>query len=489
MSSKFINIHLSNDIASHDERFDTLISPNGTVASLEAIELRHGISPDNIISFDGASYANAEETFERVKNAIGETRSTIFMTVLLYNAEPTLTFAAKLKSYFGDSIHIILGGQLTSYHDWANNHPYLHNSSIDAVATGDAEAIIPQIIRDLETNTLQRLYRDKIHDGLFSIFSYDHFADLDSRFSAMQEVAGFRQLCVQGAGGPGCSWAVTQGKACSFCALQNIGTMNRLPLDDYFAFERSLQDKFGFTEHDRFFAVDNQFIPVMGTSKQIEWLKAYINSRNKYEIVVPKYAYLTVNSIDKERAQLLKEAGITEVYLGVDHFDKGALVEEGKPFKDKAILYRCLRSLEDVGITARIGLVLGAAVESQKTFDNVKSGLTEVLEKFPNTIKTVGVFPIELLPGSETFEEMKVLIAKDASAQEARQILKTFDAVGYLSRKQQKKLQDYFITKHSSLSLEEFSSGVREVQDIVKAHHKVTYSVDTSPNRDILKGS
>ncbi|PCI24652.1 hypothetical protein COB57_04540, partial [Candidatus Peregrinibacteria bacterium] len=329
MNIKLLNIHLS-DLPEEKERFDTLISPSGTVATLNKIASNLGIEH---MGYDGA-FPNSEEVAQAIKNDIRNTLESgsspvLLFTTLVYNAQSTLAFITEIKQEFTHSVKIIVGGQLIPFAKKA----YIQNLNIDAVCIGDGEALIPELMNDIKQGTLKRHYEKWLSSspettGKFEMVDYSNFYQLDERMLAQKALSGLSQLCLQGLGGPGCSWAANnKNKACDFCSLQNITEMNRQSLDTVMQTQKYLQDTLN---PDRFFDVANQFLPFLSVKENIEWLKKYINKREEYNINTPKYVYLTVISVTDKIATLLKQAGVEEVYLGVDHFDKTALTELNK---------------------------------------------------------------------------------------------------------------------------------------------------------------
>ncbi len=474
---KLLNAHVT-AIPPERERFDTLIAPSGTVGTLNELANAHGVEH---MGFDSA-FPNPNAVQIAIKNEVESVLQVgghpiLLCTTLVYNAEATLRLAEELKKDFSERIKIVLGGQLIPFTEKA----YLNNPNVDSVCIGDAEAIFPQLLADAQSGDLREQYTDWLRNrpqrGKFSFVNYDNFFALEARMAKQREVSGFSQLCIQGLGGPGCSWAAgNKNGACDFCALQNITEMNTQPLDAQMSVEAELQEKFA---NDRLFDVSNQFLPFINPRQNAEWLRKYIQTRNKYGVSIPKYTYLTVTSINQEIAGLLKEAGVVEVYLGVDHFDTEALKEENKSHRTTRRLEQTLNALRQNGITVRIGLVVGSSRETVQSLQSLQDGVAWLKSNYREMIKALGVFPIYVLPGSKVYERVKQI-------PEARQIIERFEQRGYFTKEEEAELTRIYIQNHSEASPEEIEDVIKKLQDSV-AEFTISHDYNNSPGPESLR--
>ncbi len=474
---KLLNAHIT-EISPERERFDTLISPSGTVGTLNQLAKENGVEH---MGFDSA-FPNPKAVQSAIQNEIEFVLQTgdtpiLLGTTLVYNAEATLKLAEELKHDFRERIKIVLGGQLIPFATQA----FERNPNIDTVCVGDAEAIFPQLIKDTQSGKLRGQYTDWLisgrQRGKFAFVNYDNFFALKARMDKQREVSGFAQLCIQGLGGPGCSWAAgNKNGACDFCALQNITEMNTQPLDAQMTVEAELQEKFG---PDRFFDVANQFLPFINPRQNAEWLKQYIQARKKYGVATPKYAYLTVASINDEIAGLLKEAGVIEVYLGVDHFDTEVLKEENKSHRSQRRLEQTLNALRQNGIAVRMGLVVGSSRETAQSLQSLQEGVAWLKSNYREMIKALGVFPIYVLPGSKVYERVKQI-------PDARLIIDRFEQRGYFTKEEDAELTRIYISNHSEASPEEIREVVTKLQDSI-AEFTISYDYNHSPGAASLK--
>ena len=474
-----INVHLNPQVTrlqDQEERFDTLISPSSTIATLLNIEQELG--ENDIVGFDEA-FPGETKTKAKIEKLIKESITNqnipaLLFTILLYNSERTIKYINELKKQFGKKIKIIVGGQLVPLAHKA----YLDNKDIDTVCKGDAEIILPKLLKDLKTGNLQKEYEGWVMDAKekkFAGVSFEHFFGIKDRMKTQQKEIGFSQLTIQGPGGPGCAWAIsnTQGP-CSFCALQNITVENKTSIEEYLENEKKLEDRF---HPDRFFDVANQFLPTLHQKQKIKWLNEYIQIRNEKGIKAKKYAYLTVPSIDDTVASLLKKAGISEIYLGIDHFNEQALQEENKAFRNQKTLKKCLDALKKQDIQFRAGIVLGSAKETTETLESIRTGIEWMIKNYKDIIKAIGIFPIEILPGSKDFEKMR-------ESGVCQELFEKFDKNGYLSRKEQREMTHAWIKHHSEISTDKLFEFKEEMFNYLKKEGVFGYSVDKQPEKN-----
>lgn len=469
-----IPVHLNTAIEG-GERYDTLVSPSGSVAALLEIARKHG---HEAVGVDEA-FPGKDASREYIERMIGENirqqRVAVLFSVLGYNAESTVRYMGELRKRFGKELVIAVGGQLIPLVTDA----YVNNLDVDAACVGDAEVILPRLARDVAAGTVHKKYEGWLKDagkgGAFAGMSYDGYFAIRERMRSQRERAGFSQLVVQGPGGPGCSWAANNPEgACNFCALQNITTMNGVSLDEHFANEKDLQERFS---PDRFFDVANQFLPHLRKTDVIAWLQQYIDARKRHGVETPKYAYLTVNSIDDQVAGLLKEAGIVEVYIGIDHFDPAVLKTENKPHRAGTVLERCLNALQKYGITFRTGLVLGGGRETEQSLENVGRGVEWMRQQYGDILRSIVIAPMELLPGSRAFREMHKSGA-------CASIFANLFTKGYLTRDEQRELTRTYIEMHSEVEPDQVFALADALMQLKGA---IMYSYDDSPGPEALK--
>jgi radical SAM superfamily enzyme YgiQ (UPF0313 family) len=491
MIPKNIFVHMSpgDDIG---YRFDTLISPNGSVATLEKIAADAGFG-DACVSVD-EGWPSHQETHDAIEYAIQENiqkgeRPTLYFSVLLYNAERTLAYIHDLKKRFGKQIRIAIGGQLVT----TSHTAYLNNEDIDYVCKGDAEVILPRLLEQTRrkgTMELYKLQEGEVTDGQYAGSSYKHFFGIQKRLDMQHTEAGIKQVCMQGAGGPGCSWAAgNKDGACNFCALTNITRMNKTPLEEALQNEKDVVEQTGATH---IFDVANLFLPSLNREENKAWLKEYARLRKEYGLTTKKYVYLSIPSVDEEIAELLKEIGVVEVYLGIDHFHKDALREQNKGMykETKDRLFPAMDALTKNGIAMRAGIVLGATTETLTTLRAVQEGVRMLIERYPgkDTLKTIGVFPVELLPGAKVWNKLKKEVTEGTAGADEIALVNKFEQYGFLTREEQTTLTQRYIERHSDVPFEHITELEREIAAMARAAGKFEHMVTAENVREAREG-
>jgi radical SAM superfamily enzyme YgiQ (UPF0313 family) len=482
-----INIHMSPPVE-QGEKFDTLISPSGSIAALEKIEIDNGIIEKGfeIASIDESTLGEDSTKniiVEIIENDKSEGNPTIlFFSVLIYNAERTINLINELKKVHGKQIKIVVGGQLIPFATEA----YLNNPNIDSTCLGDAELVIPEMFQDLEKGEIKQKYdrwiEKEFPEGqrVYSSMSYRFNIGLKERL--LQQKAshkpgeeGFTQICLQGGGGPGCSWAAHNEKGpCEFCALQNISSMNSMsPLETLLNERRAIAEVNENTgmDIDRVFYVDNLFFPGFNMQEKKKWLRHYVEVRKQMGLTAKKYIYLTVGSVDEEIVDMLKDIGVVEVYLGIDHFHKESLIEQNKPAKNEKALFNTIDALKRLGIKVRAGIVLGAAKETEETLQSIREGVKKIAENYKDIINAVGVFPVEVIPGARVWDKMK-------ESGVCSEIFEKFAKLGYLTREDQRELTKGYIEHFSESSYENVMGLVSEIRNILSQEGIHEYQVD-----------
>ena len=120
------------------------------------------------------------------------------------------------------------------------------------------------------------------------------------------------------------------------------------------------------------------------------------------------YLACRVNDIDTEAFRLLKEAGLTRVFLGVesgsqsrlDAFKKGVSVEQN---------HRAIKALAELGISATVGYIMFSPDTTWEEYRESRSFLTAALGDFTAISDSVhDLFnAVEVYPGTELAEELR----------------------------------------------------------------------------------
>ena len=217
----YCSIHLGPKETEQDLRFDTLISPSGTVAALTKILKDEGIKDKNLIAYDQGtlSYVQMQkEVFRIVSDRLHHTPSghmVLLFSLSLYNSFPTYQLIKELREKYQNSISMVLGGQHLTWMEKVmkeGKNPF-HHREVDHILGGSGEVQLPRLVdhyehgEPLEKISFLSHSDEKGKKSVFSTMEYRHFYHLKERLEEQKQVAGFTQICRQGQGGPGCSWA------------------------------------------------------------------------------------------------------------------------------------------------------------------------------------------------------------------------------------------------------------------------------------------
>lgn len=455
-----INIHVSSD-KKLDIQHDELFANNGSIAALLEIEKKYGVEDRLAVDLSFFEAKGLEKIKQTIFDNKEKGRKTILMFSLLdYNAEETIKLIEKIKREHGEQVITVVGGQLVPFAKEA----YSKNLNIDCVAVGDGEDLIPKILDDYNNfGKVKKSYEDwqkdrgikvgKLVGGEFSSLDYDNYFAINDFLTAQREAGKKSQLVVQLSGGPGCAWAANNaGGACKFCALQNITIMNKTSLRTLLEKVKELEDKYPV---DRFFDVANQFLPFLDRNQTKEWLKEFIKIKKELGIASGFFVYLTIGSTDEEIAKLLKEAGVEECFIGVDHFEKRILKEQNKSaHSSESERDKTLKFLHENGIKFEFGIVLGATEnENQESLETVRIGILDILEKYPSSLEAISFSPVEIIQGSKVWlelgEKIKSLeteVKKTRFYSKAKKALDNFKEKGYLTREEKLTLSIFYMT-------------------------------------------
>lgn len=373
--SKYILVHMWPKDNAVEHKFDTLISPNGSIAALTQILHQQWVNHKDIIAIDQWINSNIN-TQDIINSTIDQYNQNsekvlIWYSCLLYNAETTKQSIALLKEKYWDEIIIVLWWQHpTQMYKLLNNNvqPFLSRGA-DKILLWDWEALLPSLVQDINENKqnldiqYNRIETDTQQNGKFNI-SYGKFATMDySCFYNFRELlqqqrkeVWFTQICRQGDGWPGCSRAANNKDwACGHCALDNITIMNNLWTQDdmrlQFETIRKIKENTQETV-DRIFRVDNQFLPYpiqWNNKKNLDYLDLMIEHKKKYEkeygFSFDYYIYLTELSLENEEIiDRLAQLWVIETYVWFDHFHPSWLKEQNKWSKNKSqrsVDHRC----------------------------------------------------------------------------------------------------------------------------------------------------
>jgi radical SAM superfamily enzyme YgiQ (UPF0313 family) len=143
---------------------------------------------------------------------------------------------------------------------------------------------------------------------------------------------------------------------------------------------------------DDFFFVDNNF------NYPPEYAKALCRQMIKNKYKINWICYLAPKTIDRELAELMKEAGCVSVYFGTDHLDDTMLDNLEKGFH-LADIIRCDKICTEAGLKTFHFILFGGVGETMDTINNCLQNL--------DLLQTKMIFfslGIRLYPGTPMYE-------------------------------------------------------------------------------------
>jgi len=259
------------------------------------------------------------------------------------------------------SVHkkpIIAGGPLfTTGHEEFPNIPHF--------VVGEAEDVMPELIKDMEYGHLKHIYRspDRPNITKTPIPRWD-----------LINMKDYAAMCVQFS--RGCPFD------CEFCDITSIfGRVPRTKSPAQLVNELESLRQLGWK--DTVFIVDDNFI---GNKKQTKsLLKEIITWRNK---VGSKMGFLTEASInladDPELCKLMVDAGFTKVFVGIETPTEESLVECQKMQNQGRNLIDAVQTIQNSGLEVMGGFIIGFDSDKpdifQKQFEFIqKSGVVTAM--------------------------------------------------------------------------------------------------------------
>lgn len=455
-----------------ENRFDTLMMVNGSIASLLTIARHLNVEAIGIDeSFPG------KETFQGlIHREVEECLSAgitpvVFCTVLSYNAHKSIQLLLDLKRRYGKRIRTGVGGQLIRIAPEA----YLNYWFIDHVAVGDAECTLRQLLLDGKRIAKGSLYGEFVLLGQpqewahYAPLSYDGYVGFPERLDEMSKhhlgpFTGIRQGVMESV--RGCAWAYETERACDFCALQDITTKPTLNLFQQLTQERELAEKWGC---NWVFDVSNQWLPRL--KRKEEWLQEYLESRKKVEVpLLNKYVYLTSNSINARTAPLFKEAGIRIAYVGIDGWNK----ETWEAHHKAGSVQQCLDACKANQLYLRTAAVIGEGA-TRENLPELQQFVRHIADSYGDILISYGCFLELILPGSPVWYKFKSQ-AESENIQEALRLYNKMYTKGYLDRMDEQELTKLFM-QHSSncaISFEEAEEVERWAVEYINSHCRGT---------------
>jgi radical SAM superfamily enzyme YgiQ (UPF0313 family) len=251
----------------------------------------------------------------------------------------------------------------------------------DHIVIGEAESLIGTMARDLEQGTAKPLYQAAEKPEM----STSPLPDL-----SLIKINRYSTMTVQYS--RGCPFN------CEFCDIIEI--YGRKPRTKAIAQVLAELDQLraaGWRE--AVFIVDDNFIGNKVRAKEL--LKAIIAWRRQYRI---NFAFSTEASLnladDPELMQLMKEAGFTSVFLGIETPDESGLIAANKLQNTRRSLLDSIDLIQSYGMQVMGGFILGFDTDREDIFDR----MVEFIQKSGIPVAMVGL--LQAMPGTQLFRRL-----------------------------------------------------------------------------------
>lgn len=452
--TQLIAVHCAQD-SEMSERFDTLLMPNGSIATLLSVvdELRaqndsigRGCAIDGGYPGPDTHGREQEATLQLVRKQVRRyladgNQPVVSATVLAYNAESSLNLLWEIKAEFGSEVRTMVGGQLIRTAAAA----YAQYPFVDHVGVGDAEVILGPMLRAERKLCYGEL--DPTKDGRhFAGVNYDPDRYLFIRERAT-EAAQYRlgpysgiNYCVESC--RECSWARAHGgTACRMCALKVNGIPVFRPFEEYFAIDRYLAETL---QAEQVFDTSNTFLAVQNEKEVLEFLNGLCAAKKKFGgPEIRRYVYLTANLINEKTAPKLYEAGVRIAYVGIDGWTKEIRRKLMKAKQDDVNLDKMFAAAKSNGLFIRTSLVIGDELDPD-ALKALPEFLERTLDRHGDTILTWGNFLEIILQGSPVWNEFKA-IAYSEGLKDVQALYRKHETKGFLAWPEHERLTELYI--------------------------------------------
>jgi radical SAM superfamily enzyme YgiQ (UPF0313 family) len=259
----------------------------------------------------------------------------VFMTIWTLNSIRAYELAA---SYRDRGVKVVMGGP----------HCYFHTDEVlqhaDAVAVGEGENLVPEIISDLSAGSLKRVYRSEHPHNLVGLpFPRRDMIHRDN-------LKRFHAIAVQTS--RGCP------NACEFCSERMyLGSQYRMrPVDEVLEEIKAARTK-------QILFVDSNFAG--SKSRTVNLMEKLIPFKLRWSAL-----WTADRAMDREFMELAKKSGLLHVNLGIESIKQETLDGMNKRTNKASRLNEVVRILRDMDISFSFNLILGSDTDTMDDFDS-----------------------------------------------------------------------------------------------------------------------
>ncbi len=251
----------------------------------------------------------------------------------------------------------------------------------DHVVIGEAEGLIAELVRDLELGTAKPAYQAAERPEMetsplpdLSLIKMKRYSTMTVQYSR------------------GCPFN------CEFCDIIEIyGRRPRTKSVVQVLAELDQLRAAGWRE--AVFIVDDNFIGNKARAKQLCVALAQWRSQHKINFDFSTEASLNLAD-DPELMRLMKEAGFTSVFLGIETPDESSLIASNKLQNTRRSLLESVATIQSYGMQVMGGFILGFDTDREDIFDR----MVEFIQKSGIPIAMVGL--LQAMPGTQLFRRL-----------------------------------------------------------------------------------
>ena len=242
----------------------------------------------------------------------------------------------------------------------------------DAVVIGEAENAWPQVLRDIENNTLQRVYRSRLPVDLSTLRPVPRQLLKKNGYITVNTVQATR----------GCN------NACEFCSVSPFyGRKQRFrPVDQVVEELQTIPGKF-------VMFIDDNITGDAAYAKQL--FRAMIPLRKKWI----SQASLKIAE-DGQLVRLAARSGCCGLFVGLESINSRSLQEVEKGFNRTERYAESIKILQGAGIGIETGIIFGFDHDRVSVFERTLEFLLK------HNIDAIQVSALTPLPGTRLYEKM-----------------------------------------------------------------------------------